>query len=372
MHAHTYGDGPIMVVKCSLSHTKPSSNDVHVSNFDFQFPFSLFFSLFKCDPQVETCQEQIFSLELEESKSLESPLTPNAITNIEMALEQLGPSRNACDDSDDNHSMVTVVPGNANNNNIDDDILYLDQTSSDSSDYMNANSTASTMTRTLQTIVEVVNPILVNCGDGSATEIAVGRMTNDDLSLPSFDVDEEEEEESSELSLNDKMKNVLKELKENEKVRLNWSRSMEDDEANVDDVEMPEAGDVAYEEKTGSIGTVFTVRERLINDFYDHEHVVNQENIDNCQVFSNPSVDEFLAHEIRHAQATAQPASAAVERESLTLDLRKTINDEDEDDDDETTTTENTPTTPTKSLEANVTVAGSKKRRRNKKSKAKK
>lgn len=294
-----------------------------------------------------------------------------------MALEeQYGASRITCDDSDDNHSMVTIVPGNGNNNNIEDedDILYLDQTSSsDSSDFINANSTASMMTRALQTIVEVVNPILV--GDGSATEITVGRMTNDDLSLPSFNVDDEDEvveldEEGLELSLNDKMKNVLKELKANEKVRLNWSRSMEDDEVNVEDEEMPEAGGAAYEEKTGSIGTVFTVRERLINDFYDHEHVVNQENIDNCQVYSNPSVDEFLAHEIRHAQATAP--SAAVEKESLTLDLRKTINDDDEEDDDETTTTENTPTTPTKSLEATITAAGSKKRRRNKKSKAKK
>lgn len=364
----------------SLSHTlKPSSsNDVHDSNFDFQFSF---FSL--CDLQVETCQEQIFSLELEDPKSLESPLTPNSITNIEMALEQYETARVACDDSDDNHSMVTIVPGN--NNNIEDyeeeedeeeeGILYLDQTSSDSSDYINANSTASTttttmMTRTLQTIVEVVNPILV--GDGSATEIAVGRMTNDDLSLPSFDVDEEVEvdEDGLELSLNDKMKNVLKELKENEKVRLSWSRSMEEDEANVDD-EMPEAGGAAYEEKTGSIGTVFMVRERLINDFYDHEHVVNQENIDNCQVISNPSIDEFLAHEIRHATASAVTPNA-VERESLTLDLRKTINDDDEDDDDETTTTENTPTTPTKFLDASITAAGSKKRRRNKKSKAKK
>lgn len=301
---------------------------------------------------------------------MESPTAPMSTTTF------------VAHDSDDNNSMVTVVTSSINNNNNNEQILYLNPTSSDdlidSSDYINANSTS--QQRTLQTIVEVVNPILI--GDGSATEIAVARMTNDDLSLPSFNVDDnevgmmaEEEEEELELSLNDKMKNVLKELKENEKVRLNWSRSMEDEEMEVTD---ETDGVETYEEKTGSIGTVFMVRERLINDFYDHEKVAHQqqENIDSCQVISNPNVDEFLAHEIRHA-------------ESLTLDLRTptattimttTANDgedDDEDDEDDTTTTENTPTTPSKTLEATITstvaaAAGNKKRRRNKKNKAKK
>jgi hypothetical protein len=295
-------------------------------------------------------------------------ITPTTITNIATALEQFMPSR-AGDDSDDNQSMVTVVPGNNNNNNNhhhEDDILYLNS-STDPSDYFNANSTP--QTRTLETIVEVVNPILV--GDGIAQEIAVGRVANDDLSLPSFNVDDDDEEEL-ELSLSDKMKNVLKELRENEKVRLSWSRSMEDEslkEQEDGDVEMPEASG-SYEEKTGSIGTVFMVRERLINDFYDHEDAVNQEeNIDNCQVFSNPNVDEFLAHEIQHAQATTVIPVTTIERESLTLDLTKTINDDSNDEEDDT----NTPTTPTKALDANVpAAAGNKKRRRNKKNKAKK
>lgn len=342
------------------SHNK-HTNDVHDSNFDFQF--SLFFlSLRFPNLQVETCQEKIFSLELEDPKSLESPSTPTTMTSITTALEQFisAPSSGTCDDSDDNQSIETVLPSNTI---IEENVLFLSSSASDPSDYANAN--VSTMTTTtLETIVEVVNPILV--GDGTANEIAVSRMLNDDLSLPSFGVDDDDEEHEQ-LSLNDKMKNVLKELKENEKVRLSWSRSMEED----DDIEMPEASaSPTYEEKTGSIGTVFMVRERLINDFYDHEPSVNQENIDSCQVYSNPSVDEFLAHEIRHAQATA---------ETLTLDLRSN-DDDNEDEEDEST--DNTPTSPTKSLAsdlanlaavtAGASAGANKKRRRNKKSKAKK
>jgi hypothetical protein len=276
------------------------------------------------------------------------------MTSIATALEQFI-SAPPCDDSDDNQSIETVMAGNSI---MEENILFLNPSASDPSDYANANVYMST---TLETIVEVVNPILV--GDGTANEIAVSRMLNDDLSLPSFGVDDEEQEQ---LSLNDKMKNVLKELKENEKVRLSLSRSMEED----DDEEMPEAGaSPTYEEKTGSIGTVFMVRERLINDFYDHEQIVHQESIESCQVYSNPSVDEFLAHEIRHAQAAT---------ETLTLDLRSN-NDDNEDDEDEST--DNTPTSPTKSLASDLAnlaavtagaAGANKKRRRNKKSKAKK
>lgn len=256
------------------------------------------------------------------------------------------------DDSDDNHSMVTVCPNNT------DDILILNPT--DPADYMNANVDIDGHfpLSNLQTIVEVVNPML--SGDGTAQEIPIANIDDENFS---FDDDQE-------LSLNDKMKNVLKELKENEKVRLSLSRSM-DEEEDEDSVS------TSYEEKTGSIGTVFMVRERLINDFYDHqptdEHQDNQENIDNCQVYSNPSVDEFLAHEIRHTQSTLPTDDVASRKEALTLDLTTTTtieshsnNNEDEEEDDDDTNTDNTPSTPTKSL------PGGKKKRRKSKNKAKK
>lgn len=224
----------------------------------------------------------------------------------------------------------------------------------------------------LQTIVEVVNPLL--SGDGTATEIAIGR-TNDDTSLPSFDDDDEHDGVvyRREISLNDKMKNVLKELKENEKVRLSLSRSMDDE-----DEEEPSLDDTSasYEEKQGAIGTVFMVRERLINDFYDHEtsdaatHNFQTETVDfaedsHATVYANPGIDEFLANEIRHAQTTQSDVdSMKTRKETLTLDLNQTAAADEMENDDEDDDT-NTPTTPTKSLGANA-AGGKKKRKKNK------
>jgi hypothetical protein len=318
-------------------------------------------------PQVETCHEKIFSLELEDPKSLESPVTPTAAAIIESFImseqqhhQQQQQQQN--DDSDDNHSMITVCP------NSTDDTFVLSPTDPD--DYINANVLASTQVRT---IVEVVNPMLT--GDGTATEISVGRPDD----LESFNDDDEANDDEydgvvtfrRELSLNDKMKNVLQELRENEKVRLSLSRSMdEEDNDNAEQEHVQETSETdgpSYEEKTGSIGTVFMVRERLINDFYDHEHVPEADNsqasIDSCQVISNPIVDEFLAQEIRHSQDTM-----TARKETLTLDLVVNQEEEDEDDDDNTTT-ENTPTTPTKALPgsaAGAAVGGKKKRRKGK------
>lgn len=338
------------------------------------------------DPQVETCREKIISLELEDPKSLESPTTPTTEDFIHAHVQQR--LQYSSDDSDDNQSVVTI------RGNSTEDTFVLNPTDPD--DYVNANVfvkyTPSIIDgrahSNLQTIVEVVNPMLV--GDGTATEIAIGR-TNDDTSLPSFAAnaaDDDDDEHDGvvyrrELSINDKMKNVLAELKENEKVRLSLSRSMDEEE----DGEAGESGNDAsasYEEKTGSIGTVFMVRERLINDFYDHQDADQQQQPpgtanpnfpqennkfdDNSQatVYANPNVGEFLANEIHHAQSTIEGGSIKARKETLTLDLNKVTDEQendDVDDDDETTTTSETPTTPTA---PNVNGAGKKKRKKNK------
>ncbi|KAL7028846.1 hypothetical protein ACKWTF_006013 [Chironomus riparius] len=365
--------------------------------------------------EVETCQEKIFSLELEDPKSLESPLTPTSTPITEQFISSLQSSnlmeqQFSADESDDNQSMVTVCPNNT------EDTFILHPT--DPSDYINAN--VNTLmssddqhdykdedddeieySNQINTIVQVVNPLLV--GDGAATEIAIGH--SDDLS--SFNNDLEDYGDGityrQELSLNDKMKNVLKELKQNEKVRLSWSRSMEEDDDDEEDIENFEKHEkeceedddnnivsTSYEEKTGSIGTVFMVRERLINDFYDHQQhhdIDNQASIDSCQVYSNPGVDEFLAHEIQYSQE-----SLSARKEALTLELTETTattsqsnengdEDDENDEDEDTSTTDNTPSTPTKSLvqeeSANVGSSTSnnnpsKKKRRKGKNKSKK
>lgn len=308
---------------------------------------------------------------MEDPKSLESPTTPTTEDFIHAHVQQRLHFNS--DDSDgDSQSMVTVY-GNST-----EDTLVLNPTDPD--DYVNANVfvkyTPSIIEgrppSNLQTIVEVVNPML--SGDGTATEIAIGR-TNDDASLPSFNDDDDEDDDEHdgvvyrrEMSLNDKMKNVLAELKENEKVRLSLSRSMDEED---EDASMEDAS-ASYEEKQGAIGTVFMVRERLINDFYDHQVIDDtathnfptetDDFADNSQatVFANPNVNEFLANEIRHAQTEVD--SVKSRKETLTLDLNQpAAGDELENDDDD----EETPTTPSKSLGASA-AGGKKKRKKNK------
>lgn len=330
------------------------------------------------NPQVETCQEKIISLELEDPKSLESPTTPTTEDFIHAQLQQR--LQFSSEDSDDNQSVVTVRANHT------EETLFLNPTDPD--DFVNANVfvkfTPSVIDgrppSNLQTIVEVVNPML--SGDGTATEIAIGR-TNDDASLPSFDIggeaDADDDEHDGvvlrrELSLNDKMKNVLKELKENEKVRLSLSRSMDEEDDSEEEPSEGTEGSATYEEKTGSIGTKFMVRERLINDFYDHpdsSSADNQENVDSvdnseAMVFANPSVvDEFLANEIRHATVTAEVDSLKALKETLTLDLNQASNEQENGDDDDDVATPDTPLTPTASSEANIN-GGKKKRKKNK------
>ena len=362
--------------------------------------------------QVETCQEKIISLELEDPKSLESPTTPTTEQFIQSQLQQ---RLSASEDSDENQSFVTVCPNYGDETRV---ILH----ATDPDDYMNANVFVKQnvgviegrTSSNLQTIVEVVNPML--CGDGIATEITIGR--SDDSTFASFEayndvhVDEDEDDgvvvlrkkSGFELSINDKMKNVLKELKQNEKVRLSLSRSMDgeddndDEDDDEDDDESEEASEghynasVSYEEKTGANGTVFLVRERLINDFYDHEDkpdgVVNttqtttqtfyeehSELVDNCQVFTNPIVEDFLQNEIRHSEpeVPASNESTKLRKENMKLELNQdkenedaaAAADEDEDNNDET------PTTPTKSLDTTTTAAGNKRKKRKSKNKKK-
>lgn len=109
----------------------------------------------------------------------------------------------------------------------------------------------------LQTIVEVVNPLIT--GEGYANRIAVGHTS--DPTYPSFDASDngnvaDDEYDSfnaynpgNELSLNDKMKNVLQELVTNERVRLSFSQSIteDDDDEDSDDENHDDTDDDEHE-----------------------------------------------------------------------------------------------------------------------------
>ena len=141
------------------------------------------------------------------------------------------------------------------------------------------------------------------------------------------------------------------------------------------------------------------VRERLINDFYEHEPTDVQETttmqstsqnfypeddkFDDCQIFQNPNVEDFLQHEIKYSEElpVSHPLTNIAEsvkerKEQLTLDLNKD-DAEDEDGDEETPTTDSiTPTTPNKTLAgaangSNTANNAAKKKKRKSKSKKK-
>lgn len=119
----------------------------------------------------------------------------------------------------------------------------------------------------LQTIVEVVNPLIT--GEGYANRIAVGHTF--DPTYPSFNAsdngniaDDEYDSfnaynPSDGLSLNDKMKNVLQELVTNERVRLSFSQSIteddneESDDANPDDTDEDEHEPLQLDEFDGGV-----------------------------------------------------------------------------------------------------------------------
>ncbi|XP_065371151.1 protein lap4 isoform X3 [Calliphora vicina] len=159
-----------------------------------------------------------------------------------------------------------------------DDFEYDDDDDDYDCDY-NVPSTATltpvtastTMTTRTQSIVEVVNPLIT--GEGQVQRIAFSRSHHSEY--PSFDNDDEDvgdeedfeklpaslqvlrsetfvlpaQKERKELSLNAKMKNVLEELLENERVKYNLQKSLEE-QANSDETAMPAYGDADDDEQT--------------------------------------------------------------------------------------------------------------------------
>lgn len=142
----------------------------------------------------------------------------------------------------------------------------------------------------LQTIVEVLNP---NVGDGMINQITIGRSmdcSSLDDSYSYHNIDRNDKQRP--LSLNDKMKTVLKELLDNERVKMNLSKSLiADDNDNIDGSNSSDDG-AEYDPNENK--TKFFVREKLINDFFtyntENDNPLLSSN-DNCQVYKNPNID---------------------------------------------------------------------------------
>uniref|UniRef100_A0A2C9GPK5 PDZ domain-containing protein n=1 Tax=Anopheles arabiensis TaxID=7173 RepID=A0A2C9GPK5_ANOAR len=241
----------------------------------------------------------------------------------------------------------------------------------------------------LQTIVEVINPML--SGDGQPNDIAIGRYsdvaygeedslvvdgaedtTATDATTPDEYAGRYAYEHGAYQSINDKMKHVLRELKQNEKVRQNLSKSLTEEEILAlqaqelaeqeedgleEEEEEEEEEDVReqYEEKTGAIGTVFMVRERLINDFYTHQTELAQEqqqqqqqqqrkyhqqklmddpaSYRDCEVITNPNADRFSPTFDHHSGPAGQLYHQTIHSEKLRAVFGSDEGDEDDEDD---------------------------------------
>lgn len=179
----------------------------------------------------------------------------------------------------------------------------------------------------LQTIVEVVNPVIG--GDGYANKIAVGR--SEDCAYPSFDGGEDQDTyERSDMSLNEKMKNVLQELLKNDKVKLNWSRSLEEDDDDNDEEQQSDdemefnhhqesnGNDVSpmvshRENDNASLGEVKEVTQSLEDK--DDEDIRNSNLLEDCQVYKNPNADvEFANESFEKIASTASNITASTEK----------------------------------------------------------
>ncbi|KAL7727160.1 hypothetical protein ACLKA6_016118 [Drosophila palustris] len=219
------------------------------------------------ETEVETCKERIISLELQVPESDDGSLDDTQ-PPLELQANDDFDNDDYDDDDDDDEEeeeeeedTASIVTVQASSDKLflrhDADAYGPSSIESGSSGKVRIKATPLTLHQTLAketTIVEVLNPVIG--GDGSARTIQVSGspFDHDELggqgaaggSLLHSETFVLPTGGKSELSLNAKMKNVLEELLENERVKLNLQKSLEeeqseDDNENGDNVEDEEA-----------------------------------------------------------------------------------------------------------------------------------
>ncbi|XP_060648485.1 protein lap4 isoform X6 [Drosophila nasuta] len=214
--------------------------------------------------EVETCKERIISLELQvpesDDGSLDATLPP-----LELQADDDFDDDDYDDDEEDEEEeeedTASIVTVQATSDKLflrhDADAYGPSSIESVSSGKVRIKATPLTLHQTLAketTIVEVLNPIIG--GDGNARTIQVSGSPFDQDELMGQGATALLHSETfvlptgggkSELSLNAKMKNVLEELLENERVKLNLQKSLEensDEEKDNDDDEEGEGENI--------------------------------------------------------------------------------------------------------------------------------
>ncbi|XP_037052024.1 uncharacterized protein LOC119085682 [Bradysia coprophila] len=242
--------------------------------------------------EVETCQEKIISLELQDPNEMQ--ITP----------------------SDEDSSSIITVRSNAENVTftVDDEAL---NTPSKLNTFMlqhhhyhhHPNTVGTVGSSTMQTIVEVVNPVI--SGDGSANKIAIGRSSDCQYSSldDGDDNDADDADGRPELSLNDKMKNVLQELLEDDRVKMNLSRSLTGKAVDIDDDEdLEEFIDQENRTTNGNFRESFSTHLITSDELDANKNVCTDDNtdggpdnddgknsnLDDCHVYINPSAEVYF------------------------------------------------------------------------------
>lgn len=230
---------------------------------------------------METCQEKIISLELQDPNEMQ--ITP----------------------SDEDSSSIITVRSNAEN--VDDEAL---NTPSNLNTFMlqhhhHPHTVGTVGSSTMQTIVEVVNPVI--SGDGSANKITIGRSSDCQYSsLDDGDDDADDADGRHELSLNDKMKNVLQELLEDDRVKMNLSRSLIGKTVDIDDDDdLDEFIDQENRTTNGNFHKSFPTHLTLSDELDANKNVRTDDtadvtddgknsNLDDCHVYINPNAEVYF------------------------------------------------------------------------------
>lgn len=212
---------------------------------------------------------------------------------------------------DDDSSIVTVQSN--------PEKLFLVDADNDEIDHI-------TESQTHHTIVEVVNPIIL--GDGNPNEIVTSRgidTLEEEFYGSNPDIQSLEREtcrKKPELSLNAKMKNVLQELVENERVKLRLSQSIDEDdeeEDEDDDDDDEEEDDDDYDENLDKNQTT-----SFYDSYYDNLNAGSFV-VDGCQVYQNPNTESILnttigAEENEEGETFLSSNSSKLEEEKETVD----------------------------------------------------
>nr|NP_001247318.1 scribble, isoform K [Drosophila melanogaster]AFH06635.1 scribble, isoform K [Drosophila melanogaster] len=294
--------------------------------------------------EVETCKERIISLELQVPETEDEGKLDDTQPPLELEADDFQDDEDDDDDDDDEDDFededeeedtASIVTVQANNEKLflrhDSDTYGPSSIESVASGKVRIKPTPLSLHQTLAketTIVEVLNPVIG--GDGSARTIHVsGGLPFDEdafeqgavavLRSETFVLPGAAGGGRSELSLNAKMKTVLEELLENERVKLNLQKSLEGEEGEDDD----------DEDENGS----------AYGDARDEEESAYGDAIDDVVDFGSATVTSRAANDkddVKNGnQQLLEELIKDSNRNTIIAKLAGQLSDDDEEDDDE-------------------------------------